>query len=529
MRHLRPERWALIALIVLFLSGVSCWFPASWSPDSQRVILPVLSDEAVVRLVISDLSGNLVREVAKVETEKDHLSPAAWSPDGKWIAYLRFKEGAAPDEAAKEKKSAPGTWSLALQEAASGRERIILQGEAPEKDDGLLADALYGPQWTRGSEAIAMYVMSKNEAVFRLLDLSGQVLQEVPVNPAGLAYTVLASPDGKHTAYEREVGAGEQAKTALYVRDFAGRAEKEIAVVLSRKPRDKDVRCRPAWSPDSAHLYFSTLEGSSDGGRRSSIKRYDPRTGKTETIWSKQDAGVLMLSVSREGPWVGLEYTQRDFYAVEVVSPGGDEPVLVHLAEEPLFGLALSPDGKWVALAHKGERNEPYPALIVSADGRALRWFFPDPKAKGHLPEIARRRLNAALTIIEFEKEFRAKVAAADLNKLNATDEEIQAALAIADQMAARYKSPVLQEAITYGKILFLFEALEMPPAAGRARFAAAAQSQLAQFMKAYPDHPLGPELQQKLDELLKEPAQPPRPALLLKEPAQPPRPALAK
>ncbi|MDP6438925.1 MAG: hypothetical protein QGH74_04745, partial [Candidatus Brocadiia bacterium] len=217
----RKTRLAVLAAavaVVVFVLG-ACIFPVAWSPDSKRVVFSIpLADPdkgmahglaMADRLAMVDLEGKMIRDVARVgDSENESFSPAAWSPDGKWIAYFRFEpkpaEGALdPDH--PEEDEATILVSLMLQEADSGKEGIIFQEDVPKDNYDWGANALYGPQWTADSKALMIRNMSAAQPGLVVLNLQGGIVLDVPLDDELGRVTAALSPDGASLAYLRRL------------------------------------------------------------------------------------------------------------------------------------------------------------------------------------------------------------------------------------------------------------------------------------------------------------------------------------
>ncbi|SIN11545.1 hypothetical protein [Micromonospora cremea] len=97
---------------------------AAWSPAGDLVAVAGPPDEAALvaerqRLVVVDPAGDRPRWQVDLGERRMLAGPAAWHPDGRWIALLAFDGcaglGCTPDQAAAR------TWRIEFLEAATGR------------------------------------------------------------------------------------------------------------------------------------------------------------------------------------------------------------------------------------------------------------------------------------------------------------------------------------------------------------------------------------------------------------------------
>ncbi len=496
---------AIAALIALIICWLGCIYPAAWSPDSQKVVFPVFGKQGIEALVMTDLSCEPIREVARVEPKKAALSAAAWSPDGKWIAYFKFEPNTEPGqpEPPKMGRAKRLLSSLILQDAASGKEQCILKSEARRADDAREANAAYGPQWLSDSKGLAIRSTSEQAHGLLVLDLSGKVQREIPLEGKLPLRTASLSPDGLYVAYLGQPPEEAEEQAGVYLYDV--REKKALRVAAFALPDQVELWPPPAWSPDSRSLYFATQEKLDEGGKVGLVKCHTIKTAKTRTVWEKPKAKVYRISVSAGTGLLAVDYADEvhDSLAIDVVSPVSGEATPVHFGgdEQPALSTAISPDGKWVAFCPSVQREVWLPA-IVSSDSGALNFFVADPETKKYIPGIVRERLKGALRAAGAEEQL--KAAGEGLSQMP-PEEAVKKALEILDRIAGEQKAAIFREAIAYHKVALCIKVMEAEPPEVALKLSDAAAAQLEEFLKAYPVHPLAPELKEKLNQALAE------------------------
>ena len=220
------------------------------------------------RLVVADADGAGARVV--LESRRPIMSPA-WSPDGRWLAYVSFETRAAAvwvqDLATAERRmvsSRPGVngapaWSpdgrrLALTLSSPGGNLDIFvldiaSGALERLTDDPAIDT--EPAWS--PDGGALFFTSDRAGgpqVYRIAPRAGERAARVSFG-APYAARPRVSPDGRTLAFVvREAGG-----YRIAAQDLAGGGMR----LLSRGPQDES----PAFSPDGGTLIF----GARDGGR----------------------------------------------------------------------------------------------------------------------------------------------------------------------------------------------------------------------------------------------------------------------
>ena len=517
MNRKTSERCALAALISMVIYGLACMYPIAWSPDSQKLVFLVPGEEeGIEALVMTDLSAKPIREVARVKGEDATLSTAAWSPDGKWIAYLKFEEKpVSGGEVEGKDETNTIVRSLMVQASDSGKEYSILRDEVVgwKKVFAETSDLFWGPQWTNDSKSVMTWSVSEGKPGLVFLDLNGKVERKLPLDGEGLAaWSATLSPNGKYVAYLKSVK--DEDDPAILIAAELG--EKGIRQVLSPVAfGDKDgMMSRPGWSPDSQFLYAPTpIKKTDKKDKACVVKRFSIPGGEAEVVWQKEDTFACGVSVSAKSGRLAVVYRDEgaDVFAIDTVDPQSGESTPVHFGE-PAMGTTISPDGKWVAFlpsADNGKQKCPIGA-IVSSDGSKLRFLTTEKEQEAAIPGILKERLAGALKHL-LRKELGAAWKQADQV---ASQQDLQKALAELDELTRKQTpaekgkgtAPLLREALDCSKALICIEYLQKAdlPAAERNAVVAEVRQHLAAFLKVRPRHPLGPGLAKEIEEAAK-------------------------
>ena len=504
----KAERCMLAALIALVIYGLACLYPAAWSPDSQKVVFPVLSgdtdDPDVTALVMTDLTGNPVREVARIDPERGKLGPASWSPDGKWIAYMKMEgKRATPSGQPASAPATKASLSLMLQNATSGGERFIWKKEAaPTPKHFYDIDFINPPAWTPDSKKLVIITSEKRVSAYIILDLNGKILKRVTL--AQNAHPTLASvsPSGKYLIFMEEIRSKKKS-VILHIMDVEGGSTKGIGEVPLF---DDDLPAPIAWLPDSSALYFPSKEkrGKEEIGL---VKRYRIKDGITRTVWSKKEADIVSLSLSGDAGTLAVDYGCDKLFCIEMVHVADGKSNFVFFMDGRHYSTAISPDGKWVTLNVPAGDKGPWVGLIISSGGTEMRFFAPDPESRKGIPAVLLTRLVGALVYLQEEENLKkpgpiGKTEA--LNSIKKFAEEME-------RIAREREEPLFKEAAAFGKVLFCLESMDQSPLDIRPKIAEHARKHLDAFLKAYPQRPFEAAFREEIEERLRE--KPPKPA----------------
>ena len=493
------ERRALAAVILPAVLCIACTFPAAWSPDSTKVVLPVVERGGVKALLMADPSGKVLRPVARVRGRGARLSPAAWSPDGKWITYLACSVDP------KSTSPAPVTlWSLTVQDAETGKERSVSAGKVSAPMDKLpgwmQANVERGPCWLPDSNRLAVRRAAASGAVLTVVDLDGKVGLDVPLPRGQLALaTVTLSPDGKRMAYlspaPGEDGAA-PGRATVHVYEIGSGEARQLGIIEPGPP------VAPGWSGDSQAVFVAAHDAKTGAGV---VRRIVVKTGQAQTVWEKRPAVVSGANGCGGVGQLVVHYRVEDkkggaYGGSDVVFLGKDRAIPVHFDEGRHCGGRTSPDGKWAAFttfAGSDAKAARGTGVIVSAGGVPVRFVAAGPRGAAAVRAIAEQRARLAWRAGDFEKQLHKAGIRTDAVA------ELEHAVTIAaalDRMVTRQTAAIFVEGIACARVNMYLRLLDGKASRERAK---AASAEVALFLKTFAGHPLGPRFKELLDGLL--------------------------
>jgi Tol biopolymer transport system component/tRNA A-37 threonylcarbamoyl transferase component Bud32 len=321
---------------------------AEVSPDGRRVAF-VAGTGTAMRLYVTNADGEHAMPLGAT-VPGFHRWPR-WSPDGRHIAL------------------AAGSRIYDVPADSAGASRVLV---APDSDAGYVAF----PAWSPDGAEIA-YVQDGAVMVRAAAGGAARRLTSAPGTPHSLEW----SPDGTMIALVS--GNSEFAVGTYPWVSFAnlGNAGPSAIWVLSTRGGDATritegtaLNTSPVWMPDHhALLYISNRDGARDVYRVELDKRGRP-TGMPQRVTT--GLGAHTISISRDGRI--MAYT--NFRIVANVwsvtkAEGGERPTVegtpVTRGTQSVEGLALSPDGRW--LAFDSDRNGNHHIFTIPADGGEAR------------------------------------------------------------------------------------------------------------------------------------------------------------
>ncbi|HEX6880921.1 MAG TPA: DPP IV N-terminal domain-containing protein [Terriglobales bacterium] len=304
----------------------------SWSPDGKFLIFPdgksQLSPSAIVRLSLED---SRARELTAPETTWDGDSGPAFSPDGKKIAFIRGKDGAARDVYVTD---ADGNLPIRLTRV----NRLI-----------------FGLTWTADSKSI---IFSS--------DLGGTAsLWSVPSTGG----TPTRLPFGTENAFTPAIAAG--ANRLAYSQ---GSATWTLIKVDLKSPADPGTRLASSTEQDSAPQF-------SHDGRRIAFQSW--RSGSQEIWTTSSDGSSPARMTSFNGPITGsprwspddrqLTFDSRINGRAHIflMSADGGTPKAVTSGDFNDIIPSWSADGRWIYFGSK--RSDQWQIWKVSVDSGELK------------------------------------------------------------------------------------------------------------------------------------------------------------
>ncbi len=355
--------------------------PTGWSPDGKTILVTVLSEGTSAMSLISVDDGSR-QDLQSLDW--GGMPAPLFSPDGRWVAF-----NFAPDD------YSPNRDIFILASDGSRQTTLIehpaddyLFGWTPDGSAILFgSDRLGTPSWyavgvtdgnaqgapvlvrpdmwgagglggfTEGGTFYYRVESGRNEVYTATMDLETGALITPPVAVSG-RHSVARnnspqwSPDGKYLAFVEDpnpVGSARSGDLSIVIRSMATGESRTITPNLT-------YFNRPNWSPDmQSFLITGTDENGRDG-----FYEVDRLTGAVTTLardsqprWLQPAAdGKTVFYLDRWGSEMGV--FKHDLESEEVtglyVTPAPDNPFGAASAEFAFSGMALSPNGRQLAL-----------------------------------------------------------------------------------------------------------------------------------------------------------------------------------
>ncbi|MDR3763829.1 MAG: S9 family peptidase [Acidobacteriota bacterium] len=202
---------------------------SAWSPDGTQVVFTAnISGRSNLWLVPS--TGGW--PVQLTISDQRQAEPA-WSPDGKWIAYISDKDG-------------NELWDIYLVSPATGDVTNLTAAPGASSES---------PAWSPDGARVAYISKAKNSPSFEvsIVDVATRRTVHVTRNSAAAVgnFSPLWSPDGKFLAYTEEHASGKNSNIYLY--DVAAKS----AVCLTPHTGDATYAAA-AFSPDGKTLLITS-------------------------------------------------------------------------------------------------------------------------------------------------------------------------------------------------------------------------------------------------------------------------------
>jgi tricorn protease len=183
------------------------------SPNGKRAVFEARGDI----FTVPEEHGN-TRDLTQTSKAREQFP--AWSPDGKWIAYLT---------------DVTGQGEIAIRPSdGSGKEEILTNNEDKY---------FYYPQWSPGSDKLAF---SDNDKILWYLDVKDKKLTRVDSSAWNEIHDYSWSPDGLWLAYSKVSANG---FSSIYLYSLKDGKSTDISTGMDD---DHD----PAFSADGKYLYF---------------------------------------------------------------------------------------------------------------------------------------------------------------------------------------------------------------------------------------------------------------------------------
>jgi Tol biopolymer transport system component/serine/threonine protein kinase len=307
-------------------------FP-SFSPDGNQIAfswdgdLEGKGNGSSLRIYVKPVGNGEPRQLTFATSGKDLA--AAWSPDGRWIAFCRELPGATD-------------YQIYIVPAEGGSERKVAQGAlgVSWSADGKTLALAHAIKAVPGQQPGGIYLQSLESGERRILTGSNH------------DYMPRFSPDGKWIAFTRLFS---ETTSEMFVVSVNGGTPRQLTF-------DKVGTAGSAWTPDSREIVF----GSSRNGAGSAFWRV-PIDGGSPT---RVPVGPRVLSyptIPLQGGRMAFNDSFRNTNIYLRVGPGFQqgavpgkfgEPVGVALSSRSDLSPAISPDGEHIAFV-SGRTGKP--------------------------------------------------------------------------------------------------------------------------------------------------------------------------
>ncbi len=252
-------------------------------------------------------------------------SAPAWSPDGKYLAYVSQR--------------GPGTTSL------TSRDKVLVirsLDTGQEREVAVDLSLINRPQWWPDGRSIVVAGNDKQSRVgiYRIDAQTGEVTVLVQEEGNNYRFPML-SPDGK-TLYYLRINFP-KGTWSIQARDLQSGGESEILSVSSPKGI-----ANLGLSPDGQLLAFVVGDRTRPQVAARDVCQITGDLGAHRLIWTP-DGQKILFTLRRQDPAKPLNSDQT--FELWQVSSAGGQPQKVGLAMERLRDLALHPDGKRLAFA----------------------------------------------------------------------------------------------------------------------------------------------------------------------------------
>lgn len=476
----------LLAACAAALALAGCDGPG-WSPDSQNVVVQLGPEEGEHGLAILDVSGRFVRWVARAEGPGTLFTEAAWSPDGRRIAYVRVEER--QTERAGGDTVEYSIVTVFAQNAESGEQHVLRSTEHVLDRDSITSLIQLTPRWIGGSGTVL--IGDPTESAPLLVDLDGTT-RGLPM-PSGDRGWGTPAPDGKLVAYvERRSPAG-YSDLLVGRRRTIARPVARLMLDLPEKPPgqasslddlgDAFVHSAPIWSADGRFIVVQGLTNTTAGKPVGVAYRVEVRTGKVNVAWQDEAARPHNVSVSADGSVVGVSYGHRGDGGggVAVSRPDMGERVNVFASRRSGPSLSsVSPDGRWLACSIDESM-----ILLIGTETGALRACPVDRHPPERTLDLIRERAMASLEDMGVAE---ALVGARANPEAALSRDELPGFMAALDAAARDHPGPIQRQAVDYARALVCIAVARGLPADEAGEVRRDAEAHLDAFLAHEPD-----------------------------------------
>lgn len=262
-----------------------------WSADGEQIAF-VSSADGDTDVYVMDAVGHHVRNLTN--NDAADYSPA-WSPDGRWIAYMSGMES-------RENRTAVYI--------------IATNGETPRNISGMEGSASF-PRWSSDSEQIAFTLSNRGFRTTYLTRIDAPTTAQIfPFLPLDMmVYQWVWSPDGTRVAFiaiddATQLGENQRIFTAPLADDA------DTLPLLSPLYDHAVSYDTPVWSPDGTQIAYAAVERVTSDIFIASVDSDDPPRRLTT-----MPANEHFPAWSSDGRWIAFtsgDNQYSEIYVVEV-------------------------------------------------------------------------------------------------------------------------------------------------------------------------------------------------------------------
>jgi len=353
---------AAVACAIVVVVAAAWWLgrrsaapEAPWSEFTQLTdasgveTSPSLSPDGESFAYASNASGRSAIYVQRVggrnpvpvtgDSTADYVWPA-YSPDGKEIAYAKRGEGIFV---------------------------VGATGESPRRLTTFGSNPAWSPDGRSivfGSEEVTSPYSVNSTGVLWIVESNGGTPRRLDPHLAGTFYQPAWSPSGKRIAFWSMAGGQRDIATM----PAAGGAGVKVT-------NDAAVDWAPTWSPDGRYLYFASDRGGTMGIWRIAVNESSgAANGAPELIAAGADGSMDLPGLSRDGSTLVF---RSELHSVNPAAVAFDAAAgritstsLLEHRTGNLVPTDVSPDGKWLALYNRLERQQDI--FVMRTDGSGL-------------------------------------------------------------------------------------------------------------------------------------------------------------
>jgi Tol biopolymer transport system component len=230
-------------------TGGRILFGARWSPSGTQIAYSTSSRYGDGRIIVASPSG----AAARLALSGGNIYELAWSPDGRWVAFVEWWSARGPETA------------IAISRIAGRRrQERYLDGMIGSDDLGEYRSPAWSPDGRR--IAFSFRVVGESEIDIYTIGVFSGVKRRLTTDPAA-DIDPSWSPGGRRIAFS----SNRDGHRRIYVMDADGSNSRP----LTRGVEDRD----PAWSPDGRSVAFIRV-----GGARASLRTLEVATGRERLV-----------------------------------------------------------------------------------------------------------------------------------------------------------------------------------------------------------------------------------------------------